>query len=515
MTVIHPPYHVLLIEEDPNQTDLYADLIREVDHCKVDVMSRVESSFAWIARSNYHLVVVDVSIKDAEFESLYGSLNGLTLLEQIKRISPVTSVIVLSEQATVEQAVQAIRMGAEDYLKKPFNVETFQLAVKRGLDRKVLFGDNSGASNFLNLLNCCQMISASLEPKKIFGIIQSYLSRELKCAHSAIYTIQEGSPVEIDDVVKEGDQDRAMTEVLDIALHASNALSKMVDSNENHRFIERGQLAPGLFILRYKCAGPSDYFCVCLSPERPNKIENFEGRLRLLKAQIEVTGKNIEQYLGVQHLAYVDDATGLYNTRYLNNILDREIAQARTNKRSFAVLFIDADRFKNINDNHGHLVGTKLLNELGNHLKKFVRESDTVFRYGGDEFVAVLSPCDLTTAKTVAERIRQSVEQQAFLSDEGLNVHFTVSTGVALFPDHATSKKAIIDAADHAMYCAKRTTRNSVSIATVTNVAVEAATEGQIGAVPKEISKKSGPEASPTAAKKSKVNLGKVGTSDV
>jgi diguanylate cyclase (GGDEF)-like protein len=145
--------------------------------------------------------------------------------------------------------------------------------------------------------------------------------------------------------------------------------------------------------------------------------------------------------------------------------LDREIAQSKSNGKSFAVLFIDADRFKGINDNHGHLVGTKLLNELGEHFKRFVREKDTVFRYGGDEFVAVLSSCDLPTARLVAERIRESVEKHAFLSDEGLNLHFTVSIGVAIFPEHANSKKEIIDAADHAMYDAKKTTRNSVTIA--------------------------------------------------
>jgi diguanylate cyclase (GGDEF)-like protein len=239
----------------------------------------------------------------------------------------------------------------------------------------------------------------------------------------------------------------------------------MIEANESFRFIDRGQLTPGLFIFRFHCAGPSDSFAVLLSPDRSVMNEAFESRLRMLKAQIEVTGKNIEQYMGVQHLVYVDDATGLYNTRYLNYILDREIAHAQATKKSFAVLFIDADKFKGINDSHGHLVGTKLLHELGEELKKYVRRTDTVFRYGGDEFVAVLAPCDLATAKVVAERIRDAVEHKTFLSQEGLRLHFTVSIGVALFPDHATSKKSIIDAADHAMYAAKRTTRNSVTIA--------------------------------------------------
>jgi diguanylate cyclase (GGDEF)-like protein len=476
------PYHVLLIEEDPRQTDLYADLIREVARCKVDVMSRVENSFAWIARSNYHLVVIDASGKDLQSGSGGGSVTGLTLLEQIKRMSPVTSVILLSDQANVEQAVAAIRLGAEDYFKKPLNLESFQLAVKRGLDRKTIFGENTGASSFLNLLNSCQMISASLEQRKIIQIVQSYLLRELKCQNSAVYCIKDSEPTRADEF-QGGSTDRAMEEILDIALHASNPLAKMIEANEYYRFVERGQLTPGLFIFRFRCAAATDYFCVCLSPERPTMLEAFESRLRMLKAQIEVTGRNIDQYMGVQHLAYVDDATGLYNTRYLNYILDREITQARTTSRSFAVLFIDADKFKGINDNHGHMIGTKILNELGNHLKKFVRDSDTVFRYGGDEFVAVLSSCDLETARTVADRIRHSVEHHCFLNEEGLQLRFTVSIGVALFPDHANSKKAIIEAADHAMYHAKKTTRNNVFIASMPTT-VESKVEEEAATAP-------------------------------
>ncbi|MCM2323072.1 MAG: diguanylate cyclase [Oligoflexia bacterium] len=453
-------YNVLLIVADPKETEVYSDLIREVADCKVDVMTRVENQVGWIARSNYHLVVVEESARPA----------ALGLLELIKRFSPVTSVIIIAEQANVEEAVAAIRLGAEDYLKKPFSLEAFKLAVKRGLDRKEIFGENSGVSSFLNLLNSCQMISASLEEEKIFRIVKSHLSRELKSDHSAIYTLKDGEGgqtevVRVAEAPAEGQQDRAMEEILDIALQASNPLPRMVAAGEFQRFVDRGQLTPGLFIFRFRCAGEKDYFCVGLSPERPASLEAFEGRLRMLKAQIEVTGRNIEQYMGVQHLAYVDDATGLYNTRYLHYILDREIAQANAAQKSFAVLFADADHFKQVNDKHGHLVGTKLLNELGSQLRKLVRDRDTVFRYGGDEFVAVLSPCDLATARNVAERIRQSVEQHAFLESEGLSLHFTVSVGVALFPDHARSKKEIIDAADQAMYSAKRRSRNSVTMA--------------------------------------------------
>ncbi len=447
-------FHILIIESEPTQTEIYSDLIREVVDCKVDVMSRADASLDWLIRSNYQLIVVD---RDGP--------EGFHLLEQIKRVSPVTSVLVISAQATVEEAVAAIRLGAEDYLKKPFNPEVFQLAVKRGLDRKAVFGTSEGASSFMQLIHSCQMISASLEESKIFEIVQSYFARELRSPHSAVYSLHGDVMMRIEGLEGDQSQERAMQEVLDIALHDSNPLLKMSENDEAYRFIERGRLTPALFVLRFRCAGPAEYFCVNLSPKKPNALEAFENRIRMLKAQIELAGKNIEQYMGIQQLAYVDDATGLYNTRYLHYILDREISQAKQADKSFAVLFIDVDHFKGINDTHGHLAGTKILLELGLQLKKLVREADTVFRYGGDEFIAVLFPCDLATAKAVAERIRRSIEKTPFLESEGLSLKFTVSIGVAIFPDHAGSKQEIIDAADQAMYDAKRSTRNSVTIA--------------------------------------------------
>ena len=356
-------------------------------------------------------------------------------------------------------------MGAEDYFKKPVNLESFQHAVKRASDRKTVFDENTGATHYLNLLNSCQLISAAMDQSKVFAVVQSYFWRELHAQHSAFYRIEEGRAMRLLEVEGSENSDRAMEEVLDITLAAANPLEKMAESSEFYRFVERGHLTPGLFVFRFRCVGASDLFFVCLSPERPTPMDAFESRVRLLKAQIEVSGKNIEQYMGVQSLAYVDDATGLYNTRYLSTILDREILQNEQTGQSFAVLFIDVDKFKSVNDTHGHLIGTKLLNALGAQLKKYVRGSDTVFRYGGDEFVAVLSPADLQTAQMVAERIRQSVEASVFLREEGVDVRFTVSIGVALYPDHAQSKKTVIEAADQAMYSAKKTSRNCVYLA--------------------------------------------------
>ena len=233
-------YNVLLVEGDPKESDLYADLIREVADCDVDVMTRAGDPGEWIGRANYHLVVIDA-----------GRVDGIVMLEQFKRFRPDTGVIIVDELGSVEKAVAAIRLGAEDYLKKPFNIEAFQLAVKRSLDRKTIFGEElgSGMSGILNLLNSCQMISATLEQEKIFGIVRSYLAREVKAAQSSVFMLKEGKdPVRIEDHKGASRNERAMQEILDIAIQASNPLLGMSEGNEIYRFIERGQLTPALFV---------------------------------------------------------------------------------------------------------------------------------------------------------------------------------------------------------------------------------------------------------------------------
>ncbi|MGK5087791.1 diguanylate cyclase [Bdellovibrionota bacterium FG-2] len=457
-----PRYRVLLVGNDPKQTEYFSELIGDVAPSNIDVLNRVESSGQWIEWSSYHLVVIEAP----DWEE------GRSLLEQIKSLSPVTGVLLISDDASVEHAVSAIRLGADDYIQKPFKIEAFQLSVRRCLDRKDVFAEDQKASSFFHLLNSCQLVSASLDQDKIFSIVKSYFAHELNSDYSAIYVLKNKDSVRLES---ERDSDRALEEVMDIAVCAQCPFSEMIEKSETFRFVERGQLTPGYFVFRFRCAGDVDYFCVCLSPHKPGGqkgldgtegAEAFEGRIRMLNAQLEVTGRNIESFAGVQQLVFVDDATGLYNTRYLNQVLDREIeGHLTTGNRPFAVLFIDVDHFKKVNDTHGHLVGTKILNELGGRLKGFVRGSDIVFRYGGDEFVAVLTPCDLETAKNVAHRVLRLVAEQPFAEEQGLNLHLSVSIGVAVFPLHARSKKEIIDAADRAMYDAKKRSRNSVTIA--------------------------------------------------
>jgi diguanylate cyclase (GGDEF)-like protein len=126
------------------------------------------------------------------------------------------------------------------------------------------------------------------------------------------------------------------------------------------------------------------------------------------------------------------------------------------------VLFLDLDRFKSVNDTHGHLVGSRTLRELGAVLQRSIRAIDTVGRYGGDEFTILLVETAHDEALQVAQRIRCAVEQARFGADRGLRLALTVSIGVASFRRHGLTREALLDRADKAMYLGKALGRNRV-----------------------------------------------------
>jgi len=179
---------------------------------------------------------------------------------------------------------------------------------------------------------------------------------------------------------------------------------------------------------------------------------------------------NAERNAQAQSLIYIDDLTKLYNNRYLNVVLDREMKRSERYRNFFSVLFMDVDFFKRVNDAHGHLVGSRVLVEVGAVLKACVRESDTVVRYGGDEFVVLLVETNSEEARHVAERMRKMVEAEQFVMAMGLDIRLTISIGIAAFPEHATTKQHLLNLADQAMYRGKESTRNVVYLATPQNV---------------------------------------------
>ena len=167
----------------------------------------------------------------------------------------------------------------------------------------------------------------------------------------------------------------------------------------------------------------------------------------------------------IQELTITDDCTGLYNARHLYKVLETEVYRSARYNYEFTVLFIDLDHFKQVNDTHGHLVGSKLLNELGYVIKSQLRLIDYAFRYGGDEFVVLLPQTGKDSGLVVARRIQDSMRASCFCKAEGLNLNVRASMGLATYPDDAKTPQDIIRQADQMMYQVKNTSRDSIGIA--------------------------------------------------
>lgn len=168
-----------------------------------------------------------------------------------------------------------------------------------------------------------------------------------------------------------------------------------------------------------------------------------------------------ERRLQMLHLAEHDALTDLPNRLLLNDRLARSIALARRYGRRLAVLFLDCDRFKHINDTLGHAVGDQVLRAVAKRLSACVRESDTVSRHGGDEFLVLLSEVDHPDdAAAIAEKIVSSVAEPMFVT--GHELQLTASVGIALYPEDGQDAQSLIMRADTAMYHAKNSGRNRV-----------------------------------------------------
>ena len=161
--------------------------------------------------------------------------------------------------------------------------------------------------------------------------------------------------------------------------------------------------------------------------------------------------------------AFTDFLTGMKTRGYFETQLEREIKRAERSKGPLALVMIDIDHFKILNDTHGHHVGDVLLRDLSTVLMKDMRQIDTVARYGGEEFVLILPETNNVGAYRVAQRLRKAVESARFFAGSPSDVvKLTISMGIAVFPQDAQFKRDLIEASDTALYEAKRTGRNRV-----------------------------------------------------
>ncbi|ADD67657.1 diguanylate cyclase [Denitrovibrio acetiphilus DSM 12809] len=202
-----------------------------------------------------------------------------------------------------------------------------------------------------------------------------------------------------------------------------------------------------------------------------SKTESKKGRLDTINKEYTTVNSELEDYKKqVSKLqndlnkykteSITDHLTSLYNRKYMDIKMTEEIDRYRRMNTSFCIMLVDIDYFKNVNDNYGHLIGDQVLKHLAKLLKDSIRKTDFAFRYGGEEFLIMLTNVDVRNATHVAEQIRKKLKETNFsLKENSFNV--TASFGIALFEKDDT-QESVIKRADERLYKAKQTGRNKI-----------------------------------------------------
>lgn len=191
----------------------------------------------------------------------------------------------------------------------------------------------------------------------------------------------------------------------------------------------------------------------------------FEGLAIAAGEQFALSLSNLELRAALRSQSIRDALTGLYNRRYFDETLGRELQRAGREDLSVTVLMLDIDRFKSFNDAYGHAAGDAVLGEVATLLLEEIRGEDVACRYGGEELAVIMAGYDPSDAADRAERIRASIAERPFTWRGQPVGHVTVSVGVATFPRHGTTPDQVVRAADAALYEAKNAGRDRVAMA--------------------------------------------------
>jgi two-component system cell cycle response regulator len=393
--------------------------------------------------------------------------SGIDLLSHLKAHTPDTEVILFTGHAGLESAVQALRLGAYDYLVKAhLRLNDLQVLVARALERRHLARENR---------ELVENISKAQEE------LVKRRARELAQVRQIAETL--AGPLTWDQLVRGLVNliwDSLPLEVLGLEIHGPegelplSAYRRRQDvPDETYESFQKllqgqtgadppgppeGEPLPAMLWERLQvdkvvlAAGAGRH-----APLTPEEAELF----RIFSLQGEAGIKNLVLFDQVKSMAIRDALTGLYNYGYFKEALHYEVEKSRRYKTPLSLLFLDIDDFKKVNDTLGHLKGDKIMRQVAVILKQGIRQADLLCRYGGDEFVMLLSQTPPEQGIQLAERLCHSIAKSS-LNRPGNNLKITVSIGVAgLLPEMSTEN--LIKKADEAHYRAKQAGKNRVA----------------------------------------------------
>ena len=397
-------------------------------------------------------------------------MDGYEVCEMLKTC-PETAhipVVMVTASSAPKERIRGLAVGADDFLVKPINDMALFARVRNLLRVKMMFDElklRDSTSRELGLPDFFELEDAE-NPK-----VDRVLLAPAATAQGAVWARQIAgmSNVEVIGVCTEKDAlDVARLEQPDaVIVHqhlmeggdSLRLISALRARPETRQAVMLYVVSDGAIETAAKALdlGTSDYV---LEPFEPEELTiRLRTQLRR-KRHSDSLRSNVRDGL---RMAVIDPLTGLYNRRYATQHMQKIVERARKSGNDFAVMMLDIDNFKHINDSEGHDVGDQVLKEFSHRIQENTRGVDLVARMGGEEFLIVMPDASHMVAKHVSERLRRAVESAAFKADTGAELKVTVSIGVAIGTAGADDPEALIRCADKALYTSKSNGRNLVS----------------------------------------------------
>ncbi len=362
--------------------------------------------------------------------------------------------------------IAGLEAGADDFLTKPFDVVQLMARVKSLVRLKALTDELRARATTKQQIDMEEadrvMDSITIDGAKIL-VVDTDLRHAQKISDVLIANYEVDILSNPLDIVTQMADNPYELVIMSMAMEGYDPLR----ISSQLRTLEQGKNVPIVLIaneedrpkiIRALELGVNDYIL------RPVEQNELIARVRTQLRRFRYAKELRDSVSNTMQLAIIDELTGLYNRRYFDRHLELLLKKASQQQRKMAVMMLDIDYFKNVNDKYGHDVGDKILVEFANRIQRNIRGADLPCRYGGEEFVVLMPDIDKTNAQIVGERVRFAVEKSLFDAGNGLKIPITVSIGISL-NQIEDNPHSLLKRADMALYRAKNEGRNRVHFA--------------------------------------------------
>ncbi|HSE43568.1 MAG TPA: diguanylate cyclase [Acidobacteriota bacterium] len=419
----------------------------------VDQPSAEDQAIRLLAEHHYSLIFVCMPDQ-----------NGMTMLKNLRNRAKLPCHILASGPNDVAFAVSSIRNGANHYWANPFSISE----VEKFFSEHHLEPATKRYQREQTLLQIIKEIALTMELDGLVNILMDSAMELTAAEGGALLLLDEKSQTLRRTALRGlsgGEEDQDLfglpeTQYQKILRQRRPILLNYADASQDHKV--RAIIAAPIWwreeplglLVNVKFS----------SSKHPFSNDDYKV-LSLLINEISGAVYNAVTHYKTKELTIKDDLTEAYNRRYFEGYLEEEFLRARRYGSNLSLIFFDVDNLKEVNMQHGHLTGSKTLQEVARRLILTVRSIDKVVRYGGDEFCIVLPETDTQGAYQVAERIRNTIAAKPFIINENLQFQITGSIGIASYPMHAHAKEELVRQADKAMFVIKKKSKNAIAIA--------------------------------------------------